>query len=71
MRSTFNLKNKNKDWKPATVKRYNNIKTLLEDFEKEKSYKLTFNTITTKFYTEFTYFCMNKRGYSTILFQGT
>ena len=59
----MSFKQKNKDWKPATIKRYDNIKAILEEFEKEKAYKLTFNTITTKFYTEFTDFCMNKRGH--------
>jgi len=59
----MSFKKKNKDWKPATIKRYDNIKTLLEDFEKEKSFKLTYNTITTKFYTEFTDFCMNGKGH--------
>lgn len=57
------FKQKNQEWSKATVKRYNNIKTLLEDFEKTKKYKITFNTINQKFYTEFTDFCMVNRGH--------
>ncbi|WP_406683315.1 tyrosine-type recombinase/integrase [Seonamhaeicola sp. MEBiC1930] len=57
------FKKKNKEWSPSTVKRYDNIKAILEEFEKEKKYKLTFNTITNKFYTEFTDYCMNTKGH--------
>ena len=56
-------KQKNKEWSPATIKRYKNIKEHLETFEKVKSYKLTFDTITQKFYTEFTDYCMNVKGH--------
>lgn len=56
-------KQKNKEWSPATVKRYNNIKSILQEFEIEKKYKLTFNTVTDNFYTEFTDFCMNEKGH--------
>lgn len=56
-------KNKNKEWSESTIKRYQNIKNILQEFEKEKNYKLTFNTITDKFYTEFTDFCMNEKGH--------
>lgn len=54
-------KQKNQEWSKATIKRYNNIKSLLKDFEKTKKYKITFNTINQKFYTEFTDFCMVDR----------
>ncbi|NAS32432.1 tyrosine-type recombinase/integrase [Flavobacteriaceae bacterium R38] len=54
-------KMKNKEWTTSTIKRYNNIKNILKEFEKEKKYKLTFNSITNKFYTEFTDFCMNDK----------
>lgn len=57
------FKQKNKEWSPATIKRYKNIKTHLEDFEKSKKYKLTFDTITQKFYTEFTDYCMTEKGH--------
>ncbi|MFY7669780.1 tyrosine-type recombinase/integrase [Tenacibaculum sp. MEBiC06402] len=57
------FKQKNQEWSKATIKRYNNIKALLEDFEKTKNYKITFNTINQKFYTEFTDFCMVHRGH--------
>jgi len=54
---------KNKDWGTSTIKRYDNIKNILEDFEKDRNYKLTFNTITIKFYTEFTDYCMTDKGH--------
>ncbi len=57
------FKQKNQEWSKATIKRYYNIKSLLEDFEKTKNYKITFNTINQKFYTEFTDFCMVQRGH--------
>lgn len=57
------FKQKNKEWSPATIKRYKNIKTHLEEFEKAKNYKLTFDTITEKFYTEFTDYCMTDKGH--------
>jgi integrase len=57
------FKQKNKEWSPATIKRYDNIKTHLEEFEKAKKYKLTFDTITQKFYTEFTDYCMTDKGH--------
>jgi integrase len=56
-------KQKNNEWSSATVKRYNNIKSILKEFEIKRNYKLTFNTITDKFYTEFTDFCMNEKGH--------
>ncbi|MFK7834184.1 MAG: phage integrase SAM-like domain-containing protein, partial [Winogradskyella sp.] len=56
-------KMKNKEWTTSTVKRYNNIKSLLKEFEQKKKYKLTFSTINNKFYTEFTDFCMNDKGH--------
>lgn len=54
---------KNKEWTTSTIKRYNNIKAILKEFEQKKKFKLTFNTITNKFYTEFTDFCMNDKGH--------
>lgn len=54
-------KMKNKEWTTSTVKRYNNIKAILKDFEQKKKYKLTFSTINNKFYTEFTDFCMTDK----------
>ena len=57
------FKQKNKEWSSATIKRYKNIKTHLEEFEKSRKYKLTFDTITQKFYTEFTDYCMTEKGH--------
>ncbi len=59
----MDYKQKIGDWSPSTVIRYNNIKGILEDFERERNYKLTFNTIDNKFHAEFTDYCMNKRGH--------
>lgn len=56
-------KMKNKEWTTSTVKRYNNIKAILKEFEHKKNYKLTFSRITNKFYTEFTDYCMNDKGH--------
>lgn len=50
-------KQKRKDWKPATVKRYKNIKNHLEAFEKKRKYKLTFSKINKTFYNEFLDYC--------------
>ena len=57
------FKKKNQEWSLATIKRYDNIKNMLQDFEVKKKYKITFDTINEKFYTEFTDFCMVGRGH--------
>ena len=58
-------KQKHKEWKPATIKRYTNIKNHLENFETKQNYKLTFSTITDKFYSEFLdYFYVSQKHYS-------
>jgi len=36
-------KTKNQEWSKNTIKRYQNIKNILTEFEKSKRYKLTFN----------------------------
>ncbi|SOU87629.1 tyrosine-type recombinase/integrase [Tenacibaculum dicentrarchi] len=59
----MSFKQKNQEWSVATIKRYDNIKNMLKDFEKTKKYKITFDTINQKFYTEFTHFCMVGRGH--------
>ncbi|EAS19391.1 putative integrase [Flavobacteria bacterium BBFL7] len=51
-------KKMNRDWSPATITRYANIKTILENFEKSKGYKLSFNSINSTFHSEFTDYCM-------------
>lgn len=50
---------KSKDWSIATKKRYLNIKNILEGFQREKKYILTFNSINKKFHSEFTSYCMD------------
>lgn len=59
---------KRKDWKPATIKRYKNIKNHLIEFEKNKKYKLTFSKINEKFYTEFTDYCYSTLNHNTNTF---
>ncbi len=54
---------KNQDWGASTIIRYNNIKNILINFEKAKKYKLTYSTITSKFHTEFTDYCMTDLGH--------
>lgn len=54
---------KNQDWGTSTLIRYQNIRNILEKFEAQRKYKLTFATITNKFHTEFTDYCMNELGH--------
>ena len=61
-------KKKRNEWKPATIKRYKNIKNHLQNFEKKKKYKLTFNKINNKFYTEFTDYCYTTLDHNTNTF---
>ncbi|MFD2915821.1 tyrosine-type recombinase/integrase [Psychroserpens luteus] len=58
-------KQMHKLWKPATVKRYNNIKNHLLKFEQDKSYKLTFSSINETFYSLFTDFCYTTQNHYT------
>ncbi len=57
-----------KEWKPSTIKRYSNIKNLLLEFEKAYKYKLNFNRINKKFYTEFTDYCYEYKNHYTNTF---
>ncbi|MFI8377721.1 tyrosine-type recombinase/integrase [Leeuwenhoekiella sp. NPDC079379] len=57
----INLKIKNMDWAPSTKKRYKNIKNILESFEVDKKYNLTFSSINQKFLAEFTDYCMTTK----------
>ncbi len=59
---------KRKEWKKSTIKRYNNIKNLLLEFEIIKSYKLTFSKINNTFYTEFIDFCYEDKDHYTNTF---
>ncbi|UBZ15353.1 site-specific integrase [Flagellimonas marinaquae] len=52
-------------WSVSSIKRYNNIKNILEEFEEARSYKLTFNSINKKFHAEFTDYCMTDRKHAT------
>lgn len=45
-------------WAKSTIKRYDNIKNILENFEKAKKYKLTYSRINKTFHNEFTSYCM-------------
>lgn len=48
-----------KEWSEATIKRYQNIRNILEKFEAAKKYKLTFSNINDFFHREFTNYCMD------------
>ncbi|MCD8417967.1 tyrosine-type recombinase/integrase [Tenacibaculum finnmarkense genomovar finnmarkense] len=48
-----------KQWSPATIKRYKNIKNMLKDFEQKKKYKLTFSKINNEFHKKLTVYCMD------------
>src|SRR5690606_13487474 len=61
-------KKKRNEWKPATIKRYKNIENHLTEFQTSKKYKLTFNTINNKFYTEFSDYCYNSLDHNTNTF---
>ncbi|WP_445709794.1 tyrosine-type recombinase/integrase [Flavobacterium sp.] len=50
---------KMKVWSPSTIKRYQNIKNILKNFEKAKKFTLTFSKIDTTFHSEFTSYCMD------------
>jgi len=57
-----------KKWKLATIKRFQNIKNLLIDFEENNKTHLHFNMINERFYIDFTEFCYNTRGHYTNTF---
>lgn len=50
---------KGKEWSDSTIKRYQNIRNILEKFEVAKKYKLTFSKIDHAFHREFTAYCMD------------
>lgn len=50
---------KGKEWSASTIKRYQNIRNILENFELVKKYKLTFSKIDHAFHREFTTYCMD------------
>jgi integrase len=50
---------KAKAWTASTIKRYQNIKNLLKNFEIKKKYSLTFSKIDESFHREFTCYCMD------------
>jgi integrase len=49
----YNDKVGKQEWTKGTQKRYKNIRNILERFQEEKKYNLTFNTINEKFYEKF------------------
>lgn len=57
-----------KVWKHGTYKRYNNIRNLLLDFEKDCKYKLTFTKINKNFYVTFTNYCYEHKNHTTNTF---
>ncbi len=56
-------KTKKMEWSASTVIRYTNVKNLLQKFQINKSYKLSFNSINDKFLTEFTDYCINTENH--------
>lgn len=48
-----------KEWASSTIKRYENIKNLLKEFEIKKKYKLSFNSIDQNFHRKLTTFCLD------------
>lgn len=48
-----------KEWSPATIKRYTNIKNILQKFEAKAKYPLNFSSIDKTFYTKFTAYCLD------------
>ncbi|MWB96105.1 tyrosine-type recombinase/integrase [Flavobacterium sp. GA093] len=52
-------KEKGKEWSLSTIKRYKNIKNILEKFEAARKFKLTFSKIDETFHREFTSYCMD------------
>lgn len=54
---------KGKEWSASTIKRYKNIKNMLENFEEAKKFKLTFSKIDHAFHREFTTYCMDDLGH--------
>lgn len=66
--SFMDEKKKRREWKPATIKRYTNIKNHLVEFEKKRKYKLTFSKINSKFYTEFVDYCYTTLDHNTNTF---
>lgn len=52
-----------KEWSPSTIKRYTNIRNILENFENSKKFKLTFSNINDFFHREFTSYCMDDLGH--------
>ena len=50
---------KGKEWSDSTIKRYQNIRNILENFETARRYKLTFSKIDHAFHREFTSYCMD------------
>ncbi|WP_445381221.1 tyrosine-type recombinase/integrase [Robiginitalea sp. IMCC43444] len=56
---------KEQKWSVNTIKRYQNIRNILQDFEREKGFKITFKAIKKRFHTEFTDYCMKDRQHAT------
>ncbi|HJS00858.1 MAG TPA: tyrosine-type recombinase/integrase [Flavobacterium sp.] len=52
-------KEKGKEWSVSTIKRYKNIRNILENFEAARKFKLTFSKIDEAFHREFTSYCMD------------
>ena len=61
---------KEQKWSPNTIKRYQNLKSILLEFEGAKGYRITLKAINKRFHTEFTDYCMNDRKHATNTHRG-
>jgi len=60
---------KSQKWGTSSIKRYQNLKNLLTDFEKKRGFKLTFSKINQKFHAEFTDYSLKDKGHATNTFR--
>lgn len=58
------IKSKGSDWGISSIKRYQNLRNLLEEFQNLRGYKLTFNSINQKFHSEFSHFSLNDKNHA-------
>ncbi|MEM8938257.1 MAG: tyrosine-type recombinase/integrase [Bacteroidota bacterium] len=60
---------KSQKWGKSSIKRYQNLRNLLSDFQITQNFKLTFNKINQKFHSEFTDYSIDKKGHATNTFR--
>lgn len=62
--SYIKYKVKEGEVKQATLKRYRNLQAILEDFERDTNYNLTFGRINNRFYIEFLNYCRKTKRHT-------